>query len=234
MENTLINIQLALFFKDPTKVEPSLYISELAGVVGDHKQPLVISVPDKPELNEVPVVQIRSQDEKVGINVSRARADLFIFGDGVLSFEELEPLFVEKTVNLFQIINAFKLPVKRIGFISKFFYKDKNSDQTISKVIGADFKNIMKKGEDVPTDALVRYSQKALISNLESNNLSSLEKATIQIGEVEKQDGLILMRDINTAQDSDYSEVLSIEKLENYIREAISIFDLDKFEKLLW
>ena len=232
----LINTQIALFFKE--KIErPDLLYNDLNLQIGGLfvLPPMVVPIPNEFQLDEIPMVQLKSRDNTYNLNIAKKRADFFISGEGEQQFSDKKEIFIEKAKIFFNFFSQHT-EVKRIGFVSRFFVEDENKE-TIKSVFVKKFIDLHsedpKKNEVETTDAYARYSTKIVSDGVKINNYSSIEKQQVIISNVKKT-GLVITRDFNTDPSEDYSNKINADFLSEFISKNSEKFNLSGFEDLLW
>lgn len=230
-EEIIINTQLALFFdqiiEKPEELWPP-FNSEMSTIFDI--TPLIMPVPNKTELNDVPIVQMRSSGV-YSCNIARGRADLFIAGAGKQKFSDVKDDLLNKAKKYFNFFSA-KVKIKRIGFVTRFFIDDVEQDKTITKLLNNKFVAL----HDGNThEVFIRYVSRAKINNFDINNFTTLEKFFARIKDVgDNIEGVLLTRDFNTIPEENYKERFDFDALEKFILEGENKFKLEDIKAILW
>lgn len=232
-DEILINVQFALFFDKPIAEPENLgeKLNESMGGIFDTK-PVIVPVPSDDQLNDIPVVQLKSNNI-YSSNIARARADFLMAGNGPQKFNDIKEEFTEK-VGLFKDFFAGKSNIKRIGFVVRNFIKDENDKAaTASKVLISTLTQLCS-GPAVET--YIRYGSRDTWNSIEINNYISIEEFSARIiGASEKGgDGILITRDFSTAPGQNYKEELKTVDLLQFIEYSESKFNLEKIKEILW
>ena len=187
----LLSLQMAIFAED-TITRPDTLFNEvnenMGGIVDD--MPTILNLP--PELPaELPIVQAKSTDGRLKINVSRSRIDLII----QFSFEsEQSPLDTfNSQKNLIQkfykgVLNA--ITVIRTGLIMTMFNPQTNNVKAIFE------KYFAEKYVTKFVEASMRTNKQNMRRSVVYNNIRSVEAGTIAVGP-ENVSGVLFQYDIN-------------------------------------
>jgi hypothetical protein len=229
-EEILINTQFAMFFEQPI-ARTDLLVSELNNVMGNIFDQIPIIIPVPPDLVDVPVVQMNSSNGVYSLNIARGRADFFHAGVGKQKFADIKNDFqgeVEKLFNFFS--NKFK--IKRIGFVTRFFFEEEKQDEIISKLIDKNFRDLHN---GKTQEAYVRYVSRINFNDLEVNNFTAIERFFARIsGLGDNIKGILVTRDFNTIPEKNYSDYFNKEKIKDFIAKSEGQFNLDKIKDILW
>lgn len=233
-EKIIINSQFALFFDQPI-MKPEEFWQGLNSKMDNifDQTPTILPVPNDPNLNDVPIVQMKSSTGIYSCNISRGRADFFHAGSGKEDFAVIKNNFIKEVSNLFIFFKDNPIKVKRIGFVSRFFVQDDDQDKTIAKLLNDEFKKIH--GENT-YETYVRHVSRDEIDEFKINNLTTIEKFFARIaGAVENTKGILITRDFNTVPgEENYKDVFTVEKIKSFIEKSEEKFKLDDINKILW
>lgn len=229
-EEIIINTQLALFFKQPImKPEESWQpLNDEMGNIFD-ATPIIFPVPDKPELYDVPIVQMNSSNKVYSCNMARNRVDFFIAGVSDQKYSDIKDDLSEKSKKYFSFFSN-EHGIKKIGFVGKFFVKDEDHKKTIATLLNDKFTNLHK---GTIEEAYIRYVSKINIEGYEVNNFTSIEKYLANISDVGNNiKGVLITRDFNTIPkpEDEFDE----DKIESFIEKAEEKFELEKIKEILW
>jgi hypothetical protein len=229
-DEILINSQFAMFFEQPIS-RPDLLVSELNNVMGNIFDQIPIIIPVPPDLVDVPVVQMNSSNGVYSLNIARGRADFFHAGVGEQKFADIKNDFQKEVETLYEFFSS-KTKIKRIGFVTRFFFDEEKQDEIIAKLIDKDFRNLHN---GKTQEAYVRYVSRINLNNLEVNNFTAIEKFFARItGVGDNIKGILVTRDFNTNPEKNYSDKFSKEKIKNFITQGENWFNLDKIKNILW
>lgn len=240
-EEILINSQFALFFDIPIQKPEELWISlnkEFDGVFNQNIPPVIIPVPNQPQLHEVPVVQLRSDDGIYTCNLSRGRADFFIAGSGKEKYSNIKSDLLEKFVN-FSTFFFRETKINRIGFVTRFFFEENNQDKVIAKLLQDKFVRIFREATDVDNihEVDIKYVSRITIDNLDVNNNTNVNKFFANITDVGANvKGILITRDFNSIPEkkTEYKDILNSNRVESFLELSEMNFKLDEIKKILW
>ena len=191
----LLSIQMAIFSDDPI-MRPDLLFSELneklGGLVND--MPTILNLPpDIPA--EIPVVQAKSTDDLININVARSRIDLivnFIYENKQSPLEALnsQKSIIQKFYK--SVLNA--ITANRTGFILTMFEPDANNVKSVYE------KYFSEKYTSKLIEASMRVNKQDMRKSIVYNNIRLVEAATITVG-AENVPGILFQFDINNVME---------------------------------
>ncbi len=189
----LLSAQMAIFSEDLIR-RPDLLFNEvnekLGGLIND--MPTMINLPpDIPA--EIPVVQAKSTDGRVNINVSRSRIDLII----AFSFEgEQSPLDAfnsqKSIMQKFYKAVLSAITANRTGLVLTMFEPMDNNVKTLFE------RYFSEKYTSKFVEASMRINKQNMRKSVVYNNIRSVEAASITVGE-ENIHGVLFQFDINNA-----------------------------------
>ncbi len=232
-EEIILNTQLALFF-DTSISRPDeltqLFNKAMGGIF--NQIPVVMPVPDKKELLNIPIVHMTSNNNIYSCDIARGRADFFVAGEGRQKFSDIKNDFLEK-MEKYYIFFASKAKIKRVGFVTRFFIKDENQAENIAKLLNEEFRKIIHSGKI--HQSFVRYVSRTEIDVFEINNYTSVEKTFATISSIgSHMCGIMITRDFNTIPEKNYKNILNKEKIKYFIEESEKKFNLEDLKKILW
>ena len=191
----LLSTQLAIFSEDSIS-RPDLLFSEvnekLGGIANDI--PTILNLPpDIPA--EIPVVQAKSSDGQININVSRSRIDLivhFVFESGQSPLESFnsQKSIIQKFYK--SVLNT--ITAKRTGLILTMFEPNSNNVKSIFE------KYFSEKYTSKFVEASMRINKQNMRKSVVYNNIRSVEAATITVG-TENISGVLFQFDTNNAME---------------------------------
>ena len=172
-EEIIINTQIALFF-DGLIERPDQLVEFFNVEMGNifNQIPVVVPVPNESQLSEIPVVQLSSTDGVYSCNIARSRVDFFHTGVGKQKFSNIKSDFQNEAEKLYEFFSG-KTKIKRIGFVTRFFFEDEKQDETIAKLINEDFKKLHN---GITHQAYIRYVSNIKFNDFEVNNFTSIER----------------------------------------------------------
>lgn len=229
-DEILVNIQIALFFK-VFLVRPDQFFHTLNEKLDNifDQPPLTLPIEGPPEL---PVIQARSKNGIFMCNIAKGRIDFFVSGEGRQKYSDKKDDFIAKIKIVFDFFYQ-KTEIRRIGFVTKFFFEDKSPSETIAKLIITGFKDTLRDGKIY--QSYVRYATRDELINLKINNHTVVEKISANIDGVGSGiPGVLITRDFNTIPEEDYSSEINLEKIGSFIDEGEKMFYIDKLKKVLW
>ncbi|NCN22363.1 hypothetical protein GW934_02600 [Candidatus Falkowbacteria bacterium] len=228
-EEILINTQLALFFESPIS-RPDSFVVDFNKIMGNifDQIPVILPVPN--ELSDVPVVQMNTTNGIYSCNIARGRVDFFHAGVGKEKFSNIKSDFQNESKKLYEFFSD-KTKIKRIGFVTRFFFEDEKQDETIAKLINENFRKLHN---GTTHQAYIRYVSNIKINEFEVNNFTSIEKFLARISEMgDNIKGILVTRDFNTNPEISYASSFDVLKINSLIKEAEERFLLEEIKKAL-
>ena len=189
----LLSVQMAIFSEESIS-RPDLLFNEvnekLGGLIND--MPTIINLPpDIPA--EIPVVQAKSTDGRINLNVSRSRIDLianFIYESEQSPLEALNSQ--KETIQKFYKSVLNSITANRTGFILTLFEPSTNNVKSVFE------KYFSEKYTSKFVEASTRVNKQNMRKSVVYNNIRSVEAATITVG-AENIPGVLFQLDINNA-----------------------------------
>lgn len=189
----LLSVQMAIFSEESIS-RPDLLFNEvnekLGGLIND--MPTILNLPpDIPA--EIPVVQAKSTDGRINLNVSRSRIDLianFIYESEQSPLEALNSQ--KETIQKFYKSVLNSITANRTGFILTLFEPSTNNVKSVFE------KYFSEKYTSKFVEASTRVNKQNMRKSVVYNNIRSVEAATITIG-AENIPGVLFQLDINNA-----------------------------------
>lgn len=187
----LLSLQIAIFSKEYIQ-RPDLLFNEvndrLGGIINDI--PTKINLPSEAPA-DIPIVQAKSTDNRININVSRSRIDLFF------NFEfqdEASPLesFESQKNNIHKFYKAVLKAIfaNRIGFIiSMFEPKNDNVKSIYEKYFSENYKPQF-------AEASMRINKQRIRKSVVYNQIRLIEATSINVG-IQSIPGIFFQYDIN-------------------------------------
>ena len=189
----LLSVQMAIFSEESIS-RPDLLFNEvnekLGGLIND--MPTILNLPpDIPA--EIPVVQAKSTDGRINLNVSRSRIDLianFIYESEQSPLEALNSQ--KETIQKFYKSVLNSITANRTGFILTLFEPSTNNVKSVFE------KYLSEKYTSKFVEASTRVNKQNMRKSVVYNNIRSVEAATITVG-AENIPGVLFQLDINNA-----------------------------------
>lgn len=189
----LLSVQMAIFSEESIS-RPDLLFNEvnekLGGLIND--MPTIINLPpDIPA--EIPVVQAKSTDGRINLNVSRSRIDLianFIYESEQSPLEALNSQ--KETIQKFYKSVLNSITANRTGFILTLFEPSTNNVKSVFE------KYFSEKYTSKFVEASTRVNKQNMRKSVVYNNIRLVEAATITVG-AENIPGVLFQLDINNA-----------------------------------
>ena len=189
----LLSVQMAIFSEESIS-RPDLLFNEvnekLGGLIND--MPTILNLPpDIPA--EIPVVQAKSTDGWINLNVSRSRIDLianFIYEREQSPLEALNSQ--KETIQKFYKSVLNSITANRTGFILTLFEPSTNNVKSVFE------KYFSEKYTSKFVEASTRVNKQNMRKSVVYNNIRSVEAATITVG-AENIPGVLFQLDINNA-----------------------------------
>ena len=181
-------------FSEESISRPDLLFNEvnekLGGLIND--MPTILNLPpDIPA--EIPVVQAKSTDGRINLNVSRSRIDLianFIYESEQSPLEALNSQ--KETIQKFYKSVLNSITANRTGFILTLFEPSTNNVKSVFE------KYFSEKYTSKFVEASTRVNKQNMRKSVVYNNIRSVEAATITVG-AENIPGVLFQLDINNA-----------------------------------
>lgn len=192
----ILQIQTAFFFKeDFSKSFEELSLKIKTKMIGE---PVTTQLPIPPNAPpEVPRLML-NYEGRMAINVAKNRIDFF-YSD--FSNEK------NNVIEIVQAISELGLKIGRVGFVKNIFLDDNNIDD-IKKYLTEEKSNKLSNLKEIS----IRVNTSKKVGEFECNNIQNIANGKINSnGTIE--DGVLIIRDINTkAEDLSVNELTS-EKL---------------------
>ena len=193
----LISIQLAIFSQDMI-TRPDLLFNEvntkMGGVIDG--MPTILNLPPEAPV-EIPIVQAKSIDGHINVNVSKMRIDLII---NLVYENDLSPLqSFENNKNILQSFYKGVLScinANRTGFVLTLFDPREDGVRAIFN------KYFSEKYTSKCVESSMRMNKQNMRKSIVYNNIYAVEAATINVG-VENVSGVLFQYDINNAPEQD-------------------------------
>ncbi|MFH1233418.1 MAG: hypothetical protein V1649_02080 [Patescibacteria group bacterium] len=231
-QEILINSQFALFFDQPIQKPENFWqpLNDYMDKVFD-QTPIILPVPNDANLNEIPIVQMKSMSGIYSCNISRGRVDFFHAGEGEQKFSDIKDNLIKEVSNLFIFFNDKQTKIKRIGFVTRFFMEDEKQDETISILLNDNFKKIHN---GTVYETYIKYVSRDKIKNLKINNYTTIEKFSANISKKGNNiKGVLITRDFNTIPEENYKDEFLLE-IDKFIEKSEEKFNLENIKKELW
>ncbi|MFA5947057.1 MAG: hypothetical protein WC813_03455 [Patescibacteria group bacterium] len=236
-DEILINTQLALFL-DRLIDRPEDRYQRLNEALGGIMDGNLIALPIPIELSDIPVVQLSSKDGIYGCNIARGRIDLFVAGEGRQPFEAKMKTITELSEKLIAFCGAESLPIKRVGFVSRFFIPEQSQDKVIEQAIVPGFRDLFGiESESAFVEVFVRYVRSVKFDEFDFNvnNFVTLERMSARLsGEPSEVAGIQITRDFNSNPTENLSSKFSNFSIRKFIEQSKESFKLKEIEKTLW
>ncbi len=216
MNKEIIQIQLGLFFKSDYNDSFEKFALKLKDKLGESKITQYI-----PITNDAPpeIPRLILSYEKFNINVSRNRFDLFT--------KDVE-LIKQNIENIVKSFEEFSISIFRVGFVKNFFVDGTMED--LKKVLVQDKLDKMSNLKELN----VRINNNKTIEGYNCNSIENLSNGNVMIknadGTTQNKNGLIAMRDVNTAVDPAI-ERISLNLIE--INKLLTGFDAESGQFIL-
>lgn len=189
----LLSIQMPIFSEE-TISRPDLLFNEVNEKMGGivNGMPTILNLPPEAPV-EIPVVQAKSTNGLINVNVSRSRIDLII---NYVFESELSPLdALNSRKDLIQkyykgVLNT--ITSNRVGFILTMFEPQPNNVKAVFE------KYFAEKYNAKFVEASMRVNKQNMRKSVIYNHLRSVEAATITVG-TEDTPGVLFQYDINNA-----------------------------------
>ena len=231
-QTTTFNIQVALFFSTPqNKLEKHTFsINETFENKFD-MPPTVLPVPGDDQLQEVPVVTLRSSDGTT-LTLARARVDLTVAGQGVQELKDVMPGVKREIEKLCEYLLRNSIGIKRIGFVVRHFVRTDKPATDIGSLLG---KKITDFHNNDFVDAAIRLINRTKLFGFETNNWSSFEIFSANIaGQGDGLIGMLITRDFNTVPEQDYSDKINNESISSFLDAGEKKQELSKILTMLY
>lgn len=216
-----IMLQTAIFFGGIID-RPDLEIEQLNKAMGSifNTVPTVLPIPN--EVQDIPVVQLRSSNNKYNLNISRARADFILsLGDDIDTSENIRKYsnFVKKFIEYF----LTSVQIKRIGMVSRNFLE---TDNPVLVIASKYLKDVVKDTNELN----LRFNKRKKFGDQFINDIVEVNTAFIQKGGIISP-GVMIQRDINNAIET--SRLLSRKELLDFHELYFDTLLSDKVKELI-
>ena len=191
-----MQIQTALFFKeDFSKSFEELSLKIKTKIAGD---PITTQLPVPPNTPpEVPRLML-NYEGRIAINVAKNRIDFF-YSD----FSNEKGTVIE----IFKAISDLGLKIGRVGLVKNIFLDDKKIED-IKNYLAEEKSNKLSKLKEIS----IRVNTSKKIGQFECNNIQNIANGKINYNGI-VEDGVLVIRDINTRAEDISANELTSEKL---------------------
>lgn len=214
----LLKFQLAFFFKNPiTEDLNKLWLSLTEKISVLDSEPKILPVADAHSIGSM--LQLSSKNNEYQMNVLKSRSDFFCDVLKENSDDSIGEYLNNRQEHLLKALSFFtdKTSVYRVGYAVHYFL---NVD--LPKIS----KSIFKKEVTSLFEFNMRYNQRSKVKDFHLNNIVQIEQG--QYGsEPSTLKGIILLKDINTVQETDYNFNDSL--LEKFLKVASELADTNPF-----
>jgi hypothetical protein len=231
-EEILINTQLALFFEQqiPRPDELIQGFNQQMNNIFD-KIPNIMPIPDGLNIPDVPIVQLMSKSNVHNCNIAMGRVDFFHTGINKQKFSDIKDIFLVETEKLYSFFSQ-KTPIKRIGFVTRFFFEDPEKSRATATLLNESFKNLF--GSEI-LDTSIKFVTRINILDFEVNNATFVNSYTAKLPNIlEKAGGILVTRDFSTNPMQDYSKKFDSDGIKKILTESHTKFNLDKIAHIIW
>jgi len=204
MNKKLLEIQIALFFKDRffTSIENvSLKMEDVFGKSEDKKY---ANLPDNAP-GDIPILLLTYSNFK--LNFSRMRVDIFTEKE----FKDVEE-DVKKIIKLF--LDELNIEINRVGFVKTFF----SSEDVIF------LKSLLNNKAEILNfkEVAIRLNILKNINEVECNNIQNILNGAVKKtdGESRTLEGIIITRDVNTVDRKVIDESRANEFIRKFDKES--------------
>lgn len=218
-----INLQFAFFFKKHLTEQPDkLSVSLRKACPIFNATPLTIPLPpDVPD--NIPGLQLRSEDNTYQLNVAKGRADFFYNAkaeDQEKDFSDHKSNFSDHIQTLFKQLSSL-VETKRLGYIITFF----ETTETASKTLQNAF---LKKDLGKINELNIRFNNKRELEKFEINDITKIDPGQLV---ADNTKGILISRDINTIPEKEYDFNESL--LQEFIKDAEKSFSFSAIQEIL-
>lgn len=185
MTPEIIQIQLALFFKEKYKGEFEQFSLNLKEAIGEGDVQMIPYPDDAPD--QIPRLTVNFED----FNITVAKNRMDIYASNFIQINEVS----SKLNDTF--FNGLELTINRLGYVKNFFWD--NDHKIIQKTLKDEFQGLSLK------EITVRINELVTIEDLSCNNIEELNTGKLTKREEGKEvikTGLILKRDMNIDESS--------------------------------
>lgn len=229
---TIVNIQLALYLQEYVKPDEIWYL-----IKGDQKlgkkfveTPVIIPLPNDPDLDEAPAV-IATSTDRLRIQISRKRIDLFQLVKGKKTYVQVNDSLMKSAEIVFGLLE--NLSINRMGYVVRFFFEDEERMDLLKKVYA---KNLPLMSEKVPLKtALLQYGFSDDFEDVKDvQNHFSIRPTELNLADPKRQLlGIEIDRDFNTMKQAE-DFVITWNLAKKLINAYEAELRVDDFRKLLW
>lgn len=218
-----INIQLVLFLNQVFQ-RPDLKYQELNKKMNNvfNGVPHIMPIPDGAPL-EIPVVQMKSNNNKYNLNLAKNRIDFFLNLGQKISDENIED-FKIKSKNIVEYFNSTN-KISRVGLLGQYFKETTKGVEIIDEKY---FNNSMRSMNELQ----IRFNEKNLLNELPMNNISNISSVSGQIFNKDTE-GVLVTKDINTDISSNTDKALSKKNIDNILDNYLGELHSRKIQELI-
>lgn len=221
----LLSVQLAIFSKDLIE-RPDLLFNEInkkiGGVINDI--PTILNIPLEAPA-EIPVVQAKSIDHQLNLNVSRSRIDFIINFDLESNKSPLEELnFQRSLINKFYQAVLARIIANRAGFIITMF---ESSSNNVSAIFNKYFK---EKYSPNIVESSFRINKQYVKKPVTYNNICSVTATTVTNG-TKKLEGVLFQYDLNNVLEQE--KVINEDIISHILMRGTTLLDPKNIKEMI-
>ena len=229
----IINIQLALIFSDKLS-EPADIFVELRDhdiIKEINSKPKLVPLPEDPKLDQIAIVS--AEDKYRRLLIARKRAD-FHFGGNKKNFQEIKGEFHKYSELFFDFVHKSiakqGLSISGMGFVTKFFFRDKNAGESISNLIKVN--PVAFLGGSSIDNAELRMVTNDFVGDMELRNFLNINTINVTYESEKPIKGVEITRDFNNVNEKGLN--LTWENVYQVLVEGESKFKITEISSLLW
>jgi len=209
------NLQFAIFFKGIVD-RPDLEFSKLNDQLLNLFDTIPLTNPVPRELpNDIPIVTLRSEDEKYSCNIARSRIDLYFNArDKELSNTDILKDFNLK-VKAFSEYVISEQDITRFGMVCTYFIEDNTATHTLKK-------KYFSGAINDPEELSLRFNNIAKCENIELNDIVDISKKTLSFKGGKPIKGIVIQRDINNRSVNEVLSMKDLNKISKHFSSKIS------------
>ena len=229
---TFMSCLFALYFEQELE-HPDRLWKILSDKLGKFDQtPLILPVPNTPNLSEVPIVQVVSKNKAFRLNISRKRVDFFIYGQGKkATYEEIKDLLIRTSKILVEETQKV-ITIKWAGFVRNYFIEDNNPSSLIAGLIDKGFR---KSHDGETTEASIDFITRQKGLNILINNHTQIQMGSARFLDNSKEiKGLVLSRDFNSKPTENKAGYINSDFIIKFIQFSEMNSNLDKIISMLF
>lgn len=194
-KTTLLNIQYGIFF-NKILIRPDLLTREISDNFQEYFDGIPINLPIPADIVDFPIAQLKSNDKKWQLNVSRNRADIIFTPDENSTYDDLNVEDGKIQEMIIKIADKVRqkpeeAQISRITNISNFIFEINNPENYLRDLF---FKDKSQEYKELS----IRFNQVVTEDEILFNNLSHYQILNLKKEDTPEKNVLLVQKDFNT------------------------------------